>query len=200
MNKKSLIQQWLCPIIIALVSAALYLFQQSALPLLEFSRDAINQGQWWRLLSGNIMHTNHWHLLLNIAGLFMLSHLFGRLFSLRHFIVFSTFNASLVGIMLYYYSTDIDYYVGLSGYLHGLFVYGCLIEIKHGMKSSWLLLGAVIAKIGYETLYGASTDMSELINASVATDAHLFGAIIAVPQFLLLMGIQPLIKNKAISD
>jgi len=199
MNKQSLIQQWLCPILLALVSAALYLFQQTALPLLEFSRDAITQGQWWRLLSGNIMHTNHWHLLLNIAGLFMLTHIFGRLLSLRHFLIFGVGNAALVGVMLYYFSTDIDYYVGLSGYLHGLFVYGCLIEIKQGMKTSWLLLGGVVLKIGYETLYGASTDMSELINASVATDAHLFGAMVALPQFLLLIVVQALMKNKSTS-
>ena len=182
-----MIKQWLPSLLLASLSTLLFLNQDALLPLLEFSRDAINQGQWWRLFSGNLMHTNHWHLLFNIVGLLMLTHLFSRLFSKRHFVIFSTINAGLVGLMLFLFNQDIFYYVGLSGYLHGLFVYGCLVEIKQGMKSSWLLLAGVSVKIAYEKFYGASTQMSELINASVATDAHLYGALIALPQFALLL-------------
>ena len=170
-----------------IVSTVLFLFQQHALPLLEFNRTTITHGEYWRLLTGNLMHTNHWHLLFNLAGLIMLTHLFHRLISNVHFISFSVINAIGVSVLIYYFSTTIEYYVGLSGYLHGLFVYGCLIEIYKGRKGSWLLLIGVSIKIGYETIFGASNEMSELINASVATDAHFFGALIAVCQFGLLM-------------
>ena len=174
-------------IILIIISIALYTIQTESLPLLEFNRSAITNGEFWRLLTGNIMHTNHWHLIFNLAGLVMLTYLFKHLMTNIHFVVFSIINAILVSILIYYFTLTIEYYVGLSGYLHGLFVYGCLIEINKGMKGSWLLLIGVSAKIGYETIYGASSEMSELINASVATDAHLFGALISVVQFGILM-------------
>lgn len=174
-------------IILIITSIILYTFQSLSLPLLEFNRSAITNGEFWRLLTGNIMHTNHWHLIFNLAGLVMLTYLFKHLMTNIHFVVFSIINAILVSILIYYFTLTIEYYVGLSGYLHGLFVYGCLIEINKGMKGSWLLLIGVSAKIGYETIYGASSEMSELINASVATDAHLFGALISVVQFGILM-------------
>jgi rhomboid family GlyGly-CTERM serine protease len=182
-------------ITLMIASAILYFFQTHSLPLLEFSREAITNGEYWRLLTGNIMHTNHWHLIFNVAGLILLTHLFHRLMSNLHFMVFSVVNASLVGLMLYTLIPTIEYYVGLSGYLHGLFVYGCLIEIYKGRTSSWLLLIGVCVKIGYETFYGASEEMSELINASVATDAHLFGAVLAVPQFVMLVVYERFIKQ-----
>ena len=62
---------------------------------------------------------------------------------------------------------------------------GCLLEIAAGQRSSYLLLLGVIAKIGWETYSGASEQMSLLINATVATDAHLYGALAALPLFAL---------------
>lgn len=197
MNKRSSL---IAAITLMIASTILYFLQNDSLPLLEFSRLAITNGEYWRLLTGNIMHTNHWHLIFNLAGLIMLTHLFHRLMSNLHFMVFSIINASLVGMMLYLFSPTIEYYVGLSGYLHGLFVYGCLIEIYKGRTSSWLLLVGVCAKIGYETFYGASKEMSELINASVATDAHLFGALLAAPQFVLFAVYERFIKSETKQD
>jgi len=184
--------------ILTIISITLYLFQSQSLPLLEFSRSAIQNGEYYRLLTGNLMHSNHWHLLFNIAGLGMLTYLFYRLITNTHFVIFSTINAILVSVLMYYYSPTTQYYVGLSGYLHGLFVYCCLLEINKGMKGSWLLLLGVSLKIGYENIYGASHEMSELINVSIATDAHLFGALIALPQFgilILVAYLQKLIKR-----
>ena len=180
MNKQSFL---ISSVVMIIVSAMLFLFQQHALPLLEFNRTAITSGEHWRLLTGNLMHTNHWHLVFNLAGLMMLTHLFHRLITNTHFIMFSVINAIGVSVLIYYFSTTIEYYVGLSGYLHGLFVYGCLIEIYRGRQGSWMLLAGITIKIGYENIYGATESMRELINANVATDAHLYGALIAVVQF-----------------
>ena len=35
---------------------------------LAYRRELILEGQWWRLLSGNFLHTNIWHLAMNLAG------------------------------------------------------------------------------------------------------------------------------------
>ncbi|NRA52641.1 MAG: rhombosortase [Gammaproteobacteria bacterium] len=167
------------------IAMVLALFQPMVQPALEFNHELISNGQYWRLLTGNFLHTNGWHLLFNLAGLVLLHLLFGQYFSARSLLGFTIINASSVGLLLYFFSPDITYYVGLSGYLHGLFVVGCLSEIDHGIKTSYLLLGAIAAKIYYEQTSGASAQMSELINANVAVDAHLYGAIAALPIFLV---------------
>jgi len=167
------------------IAMVLALFQPVVQPVLEFNRELISNGQYWRLLTGNFLHTNGWHLLFNLAGLVLLHLLFGQYYSARSLLGFTIINASSVGLLLYFFSPDIAYYVGLSGYLHGLFVIGCLSEIDNGIKTSYLLLGAIAAKIYYEQTAGASAQMSELINANVAVDAHLYGAIAALPMFLV---------------
>jgi len=167
-------------IVIALTLAALGPLMQ---PALEFNRELINNGELWRLLTGNFLHTNSWHLLFNVAGLVLLQLLFGQYFTAKALVWFTVINASAVGLLLFYFSPDIIYYVGLSGYLHGLFVAGCLREIQSGIKTSYLLLFGVTGKIYYEQTSGASAQMSELINANVAVDAHLYGAIAALPMF-----------------
>jgi len=68
-------------------------------------------------------------------------------------------------------------YVGLSGVLHGIFVFGAIMDIKSKDKTGYLLFIGVWLKIAHEQIYGASTDVSDLIEASVAVDAHLWGAI-----------------------
>ena len=78
---------------------------------------------------------------------------------------------------MFWFAKNITLYVGLSGVLHGFFVWGALMDIKHNEKTGYLLLIGVIAKIIHEQIYGASADVEQLIGASVATDAHLYGAI-----------------------
>jgi len=163
----------------------MFVFEQQLLATLQFDRSMIEQGQYWRLLTGNLFHTNGWHLLFNLAGLLMLIQLFGRDIKPLQFVLFSVINATMVGILLYLFSPDIELYVGLSGYLHGLFVLGCLVEISHGRLTSYLLLGGIAAKIGWESFYGSNEQMTLLIEATVATDAHLFGALAALPLFAI---------------
>ncbi|MDP2562704.1 rhombosortase [Psychrobium sp. 1_MG-2023] len=183
---KTPLTSWAVPVLITVLCAVLYAVQDTVLMQLEFNRELIAKGEYWRLLTGNFLHTNHWHLLFNLVGLLFLSYMYNPHFPPLKFSFFVLTNAALLGCALYLFSPNIELYVGLSGVLHGLFVYGCLSDIKTGDKVSYVLLGAVIAKVVYESIYGASVKMSELIDANVATDAHLFGALIAIISFLTI--------------
>ena len=81
----------------------------------------------------------------------------------------------VTGVALLFSSIQI--YVGLSGTLHGLFGLFALSEALNGRRSSWLLVLGLIAKIAWEQLIGPSSTTGELINARVAIEAHLAGAI-----------------------
>ncbi|NRA71189.1 MAG: rhombosortase [Gammaproteobacteria bacterium] len=188
--------QWRWPLIIALSCSLLFVGQSLSLPLLEYDRGLIAQGQVWRILTGNFLHTNSWHLLMNLVGLVLLTQLFGRHYSQWQFCLFTLTNCVMVGALLYWFTPDIYYYVGLSGYLHGLFVFGCLDEINRGIKFSYLLLLGIAAKVFHEQFYGAAAEISALINAEVAVDAHWYGAITAVPIYALYLGWQRLTRQQ----
>ena len=68
-------------------------------------------------------------------------------------------------------------YVGLSGVLHGVFVWGACLDIKRGESTGWLLLLGVGIKIAYEQWFDDAASMASLIDAAVAVNAHLYGAV-----------------------
>jgi len=144
---------------------------------LVYNRVLISEGEIWRLFSGHILHTNGYHLLLNLAAIFMLWALHGRFYSLKNYTVLFLFCSVTTSIGLYYFDPTLNQYVGLSGVLHGVFVFGALMDIRAKDKTGYLLFIGVWLKIAHEQFYGASTDVSNLIDASVAVNAHLFGAL-----------------------
>ena len=70
--------------------------------------------------------------------------------------------------------------------LHGIFAWGACVDIKEKMKSGWLLLIGLAIKVGYEQIDGSSEQVANLIDAKVAVDAHLFGALTGIAIFLLM--------------
>lgn len=142
-----------------------------------YHRQLIAQGEFWRLLSGHLLHTNGYHLLLNLAGLLMLLALHSRFYSIKNYAFLFIFCSLFTSIGIYYFDPMLSKYVGLSGVLHGVFVFGALMDINAKDKTGYLLLLGILIKISHEQLYGASTDVSNLIAADVAINAHLWGAL-----------------------
>ncbi|KGY12008.1 membrane protein [Vibrio tubiashii] len=138
---------------------------------MSWQRDLIIHGQWWRILTGNFTHTNFAHLAMNLAGLWVMSFIFKPSVKALTFCLITISIA--VGALNFL--TSMNGYVGLSGVLHGLFAFFALQEALNGRKSSWLLVVGVMLKIGWELTMGASSSTSELINARVAVESHLFG-------------------------
>ncbi len=160
-------------LLIAISLVCLGLQFEPMLSLAEWHRQLILDGQWWRILSGNFTHTNFAHLGMNLAALWIISFIFKPtaklwLFSLMVISV-------LVGLLNFF--SDMTTYVGLSGVLHGLFACFALKEALDGRTSSWLLVVGVVAKVTWELTMGASQSTSELINARIAVESHLFGVI-----------------------
>ncbi len=121
---------------------------------------------------------------MNLAGLWIISYLFQP--SKKQLVLAVLVISLVTGIALLFSSIQI--YVGLSGTLHGLFGLFALSEALNGRRSSWLLVLGLIAKIAWEQLIGPSSTTGELINARVAIEAHLAGALaggfISIASFL----------------
>lgn len=174
------LQRWLGSIysIIFMVTLACSLLYLAGMDNdLAFRRDEIAQGDYWRLLTGNLLHTNAWHLAMNLAGLWVIALLHQNHYKQMHFSVIFILCCIAQGLGLYFFFPSLIGYVGLSGMLHGLFTYGALKDITIGLKSGYLLLLGVIIKVSYERVYGAGEQVTEMIGARVATEAHLVGVI-----------------------
>ena len=167
-------------LVVSLVCALLYLagLASPAIDdLLAYRRSAIGDGQWWRLVTGNLLHTNHWHLLMNLAGLWVVLFLHHFHYHIKGLSILFVILCLFEGIGLYLGYPQLLGYVGLSGMLHGLFTYGAVQDIRRNIRSGYLLLLGVIVKVGHEQLYGASDDVTAMIGARVATEAHLVGLV-----------------------
>lgn len=167
-------------LMVSLLCAGLYvagLASPAVDNLLAYRRSAISEGEWWRLISGNLLHTNQWHLVMNLAGLWVVLFLHHFHYHLKGLSALFFVLCLLEGIGLYLGYPQLLGYVGLSGMLHGLFAYGAVQDIVRKLRSGYLLLVGVIIKVGYEQLYGASSDVTAMIGARVATEAHLVGLI-----------------------
>nr|WP_290369158.1 rhombosortase [Vibrio hippocampi] len=152
----------------------------------EWSREQILSGQWWRIVTGNFTHTNVTHLCLNLASVWVICFLFRP--SSAMFAGVTSFSAVTIGLGIFV--SEIQIYLGLSGILHALFAFLALREALQGRQSSWLLVIGVIGKVALEQIQGAPESTAKLIQANVAIEAHLIGAITGLTLAILLQGYQ----------
>jgi len=158
--------------------AALMVFLQLFQSNLLFQRDAINDGSLWLILTGNLVHTNHYHLLMNLAGLSFICFLFKNLMSTTLFYAALLMTMLSVGLGLYFFSTHLTWYAGLSGSLYGLYMVAATSAtvIHKDFLTGLPILAVIPAKLAWDAYFPDLTDSSAaLIGAPVATDAHLYG-------------------------
>ena len=153
----------------------LQLFQSELL----FQRDAINNGQLWLILTGNLVHTNGYHLVMNVAGLAFICLLFRDYVSPRLFYLSLIVTMMCVGLGLYLYSPKLIWYVGLSGALYGLYIVAATRATLHKDYLIGLPLLLILPiKLFWDSQNPSLTHSSEaLIGAPVATDAHIYGLV-----------------------
>jgi rhomboid family GlyGly-CTERM serine protease len=152
---------------------------------LEFNRELVEQGQFWRVFSSQFVHANWAHLALNCAGILLIWLLHGEYTTAKRYVCNISFLALWCGLGVYWFCADIYIYTGLSALLHGIIIWGAIKDITVGMRSGGLLFLGVWAKIAYEQYQGPNAEIGKLIESTVAIDAHLIGAvgglILAIP-------------------
>lgn len=151
----------------------------------RFNRELVEQGHVWLLVSGHIAHSNWAHWALNMAGLGIVAFFFSRHAGFIEWLTVILVSIAAINIGLWWWITSIKYYVGLSGVLHGLFLYGALREIRFYPVSGYVLTIILLAKLSWEFFYGALPGSEEMTKGRVLTEAHLMGAIGGILVWLL---------------
>lgn len=143
----------------------------------RFDRLRLEQGAYWLFLTGHIVHLNWSHWALNMAGLGIVAFFFSPYASIRLWITVILVSAVVISTGVSLWHPEIIHYVGLSGVLHGLFLFGALREVRYYPVSGYVLLTVLVAKLIWEFFHGALPGSEEFTGGRVLTDAHLYGAI-----------------------
>jgi rhomboid family GlyGly-CTERM serine protease len=184
---RNLLRVHALPLTLVALSTLCAIVGTTATQWLRYDRDEILHGQWWRLITGNIVHLGWPHLLLNLMGLILVWLLFRPALSGRRWIIVTVVSAAAVGCGLLMFDPALQWYVGLSGVLHGLFAAGVVSALFAGNRGDWLLLALFVAKITWEQMEGSMPGSAAIAGGPVIVDAHLYGAIGGAVTVLLLM-------------
>lgn len=167
---------WILPGSVVLVAALLALTGEAGRELLRYERAAIAAGEAWRLLSGHFMHLGWPHFALNAAGLLLVWYLVGARFSAVTWTIVGSLSICGIDTGFWLLQPQLQWYVGLSGLLHGLLAAGIVAGLRARQQEAWLLGGILIAKIGYEQLFGPVPGSVQSTGGTVIVAAHLYGA------------------------
>ena len=153
---------------------------------LAYSRTALmEKGQYWRLLTAHLVHTDLPHALLNLAAWPLIFWLAQSRLSGCQWMTGLLFCAFGVSVGLWFFSPTVQWYVGLSGVLHGLLVLSALTVWWQQPVLTLLVLLGVIIKLLWEQTQGSLPGSAVWIGHPVIVDAHLFGALAGMLYFFL---------------
>lgn len=150
---------------------------------MRYERVMILHGQWWRLLGAHVVHLDAHHALLNATGLALLWALFARTFRPRQWLVAILLCVLVIDAGFWFLSPQLEWYVGASALLHGVFACGCIAWIRNGDRMGIVALVLLAAKLAWEHHGGPLPLMA---GRPVVTVSHLYGAAGGVLAGLLL--------------
>ena len=156
---------------------------------LRFGRkELLEADQWWRIVTGNLVHLGYPHLFLNLAGLLLITILLAHAMTARQWALTGFCSMLGVGFGLLLFDPQLVYYVGLSGTLYGLLLGGAIAEFRNHKLMACLIGAYTIGKIVWEQLYGAVDSSEAITGGTVIVNSHLYGMIAGGVTVLVIRG------------
>jgi rhomboid family GlyGly-CTERM serine protease len=178
------LRPYFLPLGLALLMTALALASSQLTPLLRFDRAALQAGEFWRLLTGHLVHLGWSHLTLNLAGLALAWGLVGTSLTIPAWLMVLVGSALGISLGLLVFNPELMWYVGLSGVLHTLLVAGALARLRGngraGRREGSVLLTLIWLKVGWEQLAGPLPGSEAGAGGTVIVDAHFYGALLGL--------------------
>ena len=168
---------WWVPAGLILVAAALMLGGDAAREGLAFERDAVRDGEAWRLVTGHLVHLGWPHFALNAAGLVLVWTLVGSAYKPAGWILIFLASIAAIDLGLWTLNPELQWYVGLSGALHGVLVAGLVMSCRQPRIETTILALLLLCKLAWEQFSGPLPGSEGSSGGPVIVDAHLYGAI-----------------------
>lgn len=168
---------WRVPGSVVLLALALMLAGDPGRLWLRFERAGIAAGEIWRLLTGHFVHLGVSHTVLNLAGLVLVWLLVGRAYRWPQWLWIMAGSVAAIDLGLWFGAPMLEWYVGLSGLLHGMLAAGILAGLADRSAEALLLAVVVVGKVAYEQIAGPLPGSEATSGGAVIVDAHLYGII-----------------------
>jgi rhomboid family GlyGly-CTERM serine protease len=163
---------------IILVVVLLNLFDPLSSEYLRFDRELIDAGEVWRLFGAHFVHLSTIHMLGNLLAVCLVAYIAGESLNNLTGVLLLLWCVGAVGVGLYFFASDLSYYVGLSGVLHGLLVVSPFISKFYSRKIAFVFLFAVVLKVAWEqTDFYDDMALASTIGGRVEARAHLLGVL-----------------------
>jgi rhomboid family GlyGly-CTERM serine protease len=168
--------------------------------MLEFDRDKILAGEWWRLWSGHVVHYSWQHMLVNVAAIFLLTAIMEKLFSWKRIIALLILAAPVISIGLLIFNPHLYVYRGASSLVTFLIaLVACLIWEKEKRIFSLLAISLLALKIISEAIHLKQDWSGMPLGIEVTWQAHALGFCLALLAVLLnyLLALVNIKRNKS---
>lgn len=168
---------WLVPGLLVLGTLILLLTGDPGREWLRFDRSGITAGELWRLLSGHLVHLGVSHAVLNLAGLVLVWFLVGRAYTWQQWLWIMAGSIGAIDLGLWFGAPSLEWYVGLSGLLHGMLAAGIVAGLAGRNGEAAILAVVVAGKLAWEQFAGPLPGSEGTSGGAVIVDAHLYGVI-----------------------
>lgn len=89
----------------------------------------------------------------------------------------TAFSVAVIDLGLWFLNPELQWYVGLSGVLHGVLMAGLVVAASSEHKEAIAVGIIVTAKIAWEQFSGPLPGSEASSGGAVIVDAHLYGAV-----------------------
>ena len=187
------------PLFLLLTSLSLALSSEFTTSYFRYERSSVIDGELWRLLSAHLVHSGWEHLWLNLFALIIIWILFKNFLTTSLWWLFTLLSALYISISFFIFMNQLEWYVGLSGVLHSMMVFGSIAGLIHKRKEFLLLLIFILAKVLFEQFYGSFSSDIIMADSAVIVNAHMYGVIVGaiIGVVLWILNRQRLIKHRA---
>lgn len=163
---------------LSLLLICLFLGGPDTTVALRYERGAVLDGQWWRLVTGHLVHADGAHLAWNLVGTWLVGWLFVREYTLRGWLLILFASTAAIDAGFIAWQPQLDWYVGFSGVLHGCMAAGLLGALLSTRDVVTIVVAVLfVAKLGWEQMMGPLPFTSASIGLPVIHEAHTYGAV-----------------------
>lgn len=129
------------------------------------------------MLTGHLVHLGNSHLALNLAGLALIGWVFAPGLRATHWLM--VLAGSWLALTLGFLALEpqLEWYVGLSGILHGLLLGALVLDKGIDLRARVILILAVFLKLAWEQWAGELPLTASAAGGPVVVDAHLYGGL-----------------------
>ena len=187
-----ILERWWLPVAVVLAAIFLLLGGETARESLRFDRSGIGGGEFWRGVTGHFVHLGWPHFGLNAAGLRLVWYLVGGAYAARRWLIMGGFSIIVMDLGLWFLDPELQWYVGLSGLLHGVLAAGLTERLRRPNVEAIVLAALLLGKLTWEQLSGPLPGSEATAGGAVVVDSHLFGALGgAVTALVLRIRVRP---------